>query len=133
MTKLLEEALQTVRLLPVESQDEIARAMLPLAGRQSEPFPWRLKNACHRALKGRRRARRIRQRGPNTRPLGQARLVRLLYTSPALTDLDQILDYVVARSPQGALNVQTRIRAVIDLLLQYPSSARRLPIQAFAA
>ena len=31
MTKLLEEALETVRRLPPENQDEIARAMLALA------------------------------------------------------------------------------------------------------
>jgi addiction module RelE/StbE family toxin len=46
--------------------------------------------------------------------------VKLRYTLPALADLDQILDYIDARSPQGARNVQTRIRAVIDLLLEYP-------------
>ena len=39
MTKLLEEAFETVRRLPVESQDEIARAMLALAGSESEPVP----------------------------------------------------------------------------------------------
>jgi hypothetical protein len=39
MTKLLEEALETVRRLPVESQDEIARAMLALAGSEPEPVP----------------------------------------------------------------------------------------------
>jgi plasmid stabilization system protein ParE len=44
----------------------------------------------------------------------------LRYTLPALADLDQILDYVVAQSPRGARNVQHRIHAVIDLLLQYP-------------
>jgi DNA-binding TFAR19-related protein (PDSD5 family) len=32
MTKLLEKALETVRQLPPDSQDEIARAMLTLAG-----------------------------------------------------------------------------------------------------
>lgn len=37
MTKLLEKALQAVRLLPPENQDEIARAMLNLAGQSSEP------------------------------------------------------------------------------------------------
>jgi hypothetical protein len=37
MTKLLEKALETVRLLPPENQDEIARAMLALAGNDSEP------------------------------------------------------------------------------------------------
>jgi hypothetical protein len=40
MTKLLERALEAVRLLPAESQDEIARAMLILAaGDQREPEP----------------------------------------------------------------------------------------------
>jgi len=36
MTKLLEKALAAVRLLPPESQDEIARAMLNLAGDDGE-------------------------------------------------------------------------------------------------
>ena len=38
MTKLLEQALEAVRRLPAESQDEIARAMLHLA-RDPEPEP----------------------------------------------------------------------------------------------
>jgi hypothetical protein len=37
MTKLLEKALEAVRLLPSESQDEIARAILNLAGEAAEP------------------------------------------------------------------------------------------------
>ena len=37
MTKLLDKALETVRRLPADSQDEIARAMLTLAGREEEP------------------------------------------------------------------------------------------------
>jgi len=37
MTKLLQKALEAVRLLPPEHQDEIARAMLTLAGEDSEP------------------------------------------------------------------------------------------------
>jgi hypothetical protein len=38
MTKLLEQALEAVRRLPAESQDEIARAMLVLArGDEHEP------------------------------------------------------------------------------------------------
>jgi hypothetical protein len=37
MTKLLERALEAVRLLPDESQDEIARAMLVLARNEAEP------------------------------------------------------------------------------------------------
>ena len=37
MTKLLEHALETVRRLPADSQDEIARAMLHLAAGGGEP------------------------------------------------------------------------------------------------
>ena len=37
MTKLLQKALEAVRLLPPENQDEIARAMLALARDDSEP------------------------------------------------------------------------------------------------
>ena len=39
MTKLLERALEAVRRLPPDSQDEIARAMLSLAGDDGEPEP----------------------------------------------------------------------------------------------
>ena len=37
MTKLLEKALEAVRQLPPESQDDIARAMLALAGTERAP------------------------------------------------------------------------------------------------
>jgi hypothetical protein len=37
MTKLMEKALEIVRRLPPDSQDEIARAMLSLAGSEAEP------------------------------------------------------------------------------------------------
>jgi DNA-binding transcriptional regulator YdaS (Cro superfamily) len=37
MTELLEKAVEAVRQLPSESQDEIARAMLALAGEEVEP------------------------------------------------------------------------------------------------
>ena len=39
MTKLLEQALEAVRRLPSESQDEIARAILHLAAGEGEPEP----------------------------------------------------------------------------------------------
>ncbi len=37
MTKLLEKALEAVRRLPADNQDEIARAMLHLAAHGGEP------------------------------------------------------------------------------------------------
>jgi plasmid stabilization system protein ParE len=46
--------------------------------------------------------------------------VRLRYTAPALADLDLILSYIAAHSPQGAKRVQARIKSIIDLLLVYP-------------
>jgi predicted transcriptional regulator len=39
MTKLLEKALEAVRQLPSDSQDEIARAMLLLAQTDADPEP----------------------------------------------------------------------------------------------
>lgn len=39
MTKLLEKALEAVRQLPPDTQDEIARTMLDLAGNGGEPEP----------------------------------------------------------------------------------------------
>jgi plasmid stabilization system protein ParE len=46
--------------------------------------------------------------------------VKLRYTLPALADLNSILDYIAAHSPQGAIRVQARIRQIIDLLLIHP-------------
>lgn len=46
--------------------------------------------------------------------------MRLRWTLPALADLDAVLDYIATHSPQGARNVQARLRAVIELLLHYP-------------
>jgi toxin ParE1/3/4 len=46
--------------------------------------------------------------------------VKLRYTLPALADLNSILDYIAAHSPQGAMRVQARIRQIIDLLLIHP-------------
>jgi hypothetical protein len=39
MTKILEQALEALRQLPPDEQNEIARAMLSLAGSQAEPEP----------------------------------------------------------------------------------------------
>ena len=46
--------------------------------------------------------------------------MRLRYTLPALADLDAILDYAAARSPQGAARIHFRIKAILDLILRYP-------------
>jgi hypothetical protein len=57
MTKLLEKAVETVRQLPSDSQDEIAKAMLQLAS--SDSGPERIASADLLAvLKGLEEARR---------------------------------------------------------------------------
>ena len=48
--------------------------------------------------------------------------MKLRYTSPALADLDSILNYIADRSPHGAARVHARIQHVINLLLQYPQA-----------
>jgi toxin ParE1/3/4 len=46
--------------------------------------------------------------------------LKIRYTAPALADLDSVLDYIAARSPQGATRVQARIQAAIALLAIHP-------------
>lgn len=46
--------------------------------------------------------------------------MRLRYTRLALAELDLLLDYIAADSPQAAARVHARIQAVANLLLQYP-------------
>lgn len=50
--------------------------------------------------------------------------MRLRYTSEALHELDQVLADVAVQSPKGARRVHTRIRSIIDLLLEYPHSGQ---------
>ena len=46
--------------------------------------------------------------------------MRLRYTRRAAAELDEVLAYIEARSPQGAHRVQARIPVVINLLLRHP-------------
>ena len=46
--------------------------------------------------------------------------MKIRYTAPALADLNSVLDYIAARSPQGAKRVQARIQTAIDLLAIHP-------------
>ena len=51
--------------------------------------------------------------------------MRLRYTLPALADLNGVLDYIAAASPQGARRVHARIQAVIELLVLHPHIGTR--------
>jgi plasmid stabilization system protein ParE len=50
--------------------------------------------------------------------------VKLRYTLRAAAELDEVLTYIEARSPQGALRVQTRIQVIINLLLRHPHAGQ---------
>jgi hypothetical protein len=79
MTKLLEQAVDTVRTLPPKMQDDLARLLLQLAGHEQPK---------------------------------------------ALAELDEILGYIIERSPQGARHVHERIQAMTALLLKYPQAGQ---------
>ena len=51
--------------------------------------------------------------------------MRLRYTLRGAAELDKVLAYIEARSPQGARRVQMRIQVVINLLLQHPHAGQR--------
>jgi len=46
--------------------------------------------------------------------------MRVRYTPSSLAELEEILDYIDAHSPQGALNVKTRIQAIVTLIAMHP-------------
>jgi toxin ParE1/3/4 len=46
--------------------------------------------------------------------------LRLRYTKRAAGQIDEALDYVAARSPQGAVRVRERLLAVVTLLQLHP-------------
>lgn len=50
--------------------------------------------------------------------------MRLRYTLRGAAELDKILDYIEARSPQGARHVQARIQVIVDLLLRHPHAGQ---------
>ncbi len=51
--------------------------------------------------------------------------MKVRYTRPALADLDVILEYVAAHTPQGAKRVRSRIQASLDLLSLHPMIGTR--------
>jgi toxin ParE1/3/4 len=50
--------------------------------------------------------------------------VKVRYTRRAIRQLTDILDYIEARSPQGAESVKRRLKAAVDLLADFPESGR---------
>ena len=56
--------------------------------------------------------------------MGEAWPVKVRYTRRALDQLSKILDYIEARSPQGAKNVKQRLDALLAVLADHPLSGR---------
>ncbi|HZV20548.1 MAG TPA: type II toxin-antitoxin system RelE/ParE family toxin [Hyphomicrobiales bacterium] len=50
--------------------------------------------------------------------------MRIRYTPSSLAELDDILDYIAERSPQGARKVQARIKQIINLIALHPLIGR---------
>ena len=50
--------------------------------------------------------------------------MRLRYTRRAAKQIDEALDYIAERSPQGAGNVRDRLVAVMKLLQSHPYAGR---------
>jgi hypothetical protein len=101
MTKLLEKALATVRQLSPENQDEIARAMLTLAGDEGEPEeidPTHLQDVLESLAQAKRRQFatdvEVRSGLPSLRPM------KLRFTPRAVENLAQIADYIHERNPR---------------------------------
>ncbi len=66
--------------------------------------------------------------------------MKVRFTSPALAELEAVLDYLAARSPQGAARVQARIKMFVNLLSSHPligtrtddPTIRRLVVRPYA-
>ena len=50
--------------------------------------------------------------------------MKVRFTRRALRQMAEILDYIEARSPQGADNVKRRLQAIIGLLADHPDAGR---------
>ena len=104
MTKLMEKALETVRQLPPEQQDD--RAMLTLAGDEGELEeinPEYLSDVLESLAQRRRNCNRCRGRSCFP-PLGW----KLRFTPRATANLLEIADYLNARNPAAAQRVPRR-------------------------
>jgi toxin ParE1/3/4 len=55
--------------------------------------------------------------------------LRLRYTPRAAAELDEILEYIAARSPQGQRRVMARLNFVAKLLSAQPFSGRRTSLR----
>src|SRR6202011_4823459 len=70
------------------------------------------------------RARRICDGRGSPRHVGKAWPVKVRYIRRAIRQMTDILDYLEARSPQGAESVKRRLKAAIDVIADHPKNGR---------
>jgi plasmid stabilization system protein ParE len=56
-----------------------------------------------------------------------ARAARLIWTAPALDDLDEIASWIALENPAAAASLVQRVLRAVERLRQYPDSGRRVP------
>ncbi len=54
-------------------------------------------------------------------------MARLIWTEPALSDLEEIAEYIVLDSPVAARKLVQKVFQKLERLEQYPQSGRKLP------
>ncbi|MFP5075807.1 type II toxin-antitoxin system RelE/ParE family toxin [Rhizobium sp. YIM 134829] len=54
--------------------------------------------------------------------------MRLRFQKRAFAQIDTVLSHIAAHSPQGAAQVEARLRAVLQQLQAHPFPGRRIPI-----
>lgn len=54
-------------------------------------------------------------------------MVEIIWTEPALSDLDGIADYIAADNPDAAARLVRRVFSHIELLSQHPQLGPRIP------
>jgi addiction module RelE/StbE family toxin len=63
--------------------------------------------------------------------MGETRPVKVRFTHRAARNLDEILDYIEARSPQGAAHVFDRMEAMLATLAERPEIGVTVPGTTF--
>jgi predicted transcriptional regulator len=103
MTRLLEQAVEAVRVLPDDVQDDLARMLRQLAGVEQPPYQLTPQEAADidvSLAEADRGEFATDEESPGH--VGKAWPVKVRYTRRAIRQLTNILDYIEARSPQGA-------------------------------
>ena len=134
MTKLLEHAVDSVRALPPEVQDELARLLLQVAGEEQPVILLTSEECADLAEADAEIARGEFATDEQIRSiLGKAHRVRLRVTRRAATQIEKALDYIEADSPQGANQVRARIQTLFRCSRSTLTRGKRLTFQACGA